>query len=508
MQGNTRTSNITKNVLTVLVTQVLTLLFAFANRTVFIYFLGKEYLGIDGLFTSVLTIFSLAELGIGNALIFSLYKPIANNDTKKAQQYLTLYKNAYHCIFAVILTFGLLLLPFLKAIVKTDISHLGINVYIVYILFLLNTLSSYILAYRQAVLVVMQQQRVVSTWHTIARLIVYLLETVVLLIFGSYYLFLIIRVVGNYSIAIKISSIAKKRFPELCKTNKEKLPKSEIKRISKDVYALFIRRIGSVVLASTDNIVINSYISLAMVGIYSNYVLIVKSIQSITIQIMSAMTASIGNFVASKNKDETEKAFKLYTFICYLIYGTCSICFILLVNRFITIIWGKSYTLSRLALYLIILESFFHGFQQAINVFRDTTGLFVQGKYRGLFSAVVNVLASVFLVQHMGGIEGVILGTIVSRVLITSWYDPYVLYRYFFLKKSFHYYVRFVSYILLVFAVAGILDYFTSGINYQISGILICAAVCIISPFVLFLFYCTSGESKDLLMRVKSILKK
>ena len=231
MTNETRTANITKNVITVVVTQLLTLLFAFANRTVFIHLLGKEYLGIDGLFTSILTIFSLAELGIGNALIFSLYAPIANNDTKKAQQYLTLYKKAYQCIFLVILVAGLFLMPFLKSFVNTDIDTLGINLYAVYILFLLNTLSSYFLAYRQAVLVVKQRQRIVSVWQTVGKLLVYLFECVVLVVSGSYYIFLAIRVVGNYSIAIKISSIAKKRYPDLCKSSTERLSKDEIKRI-------------------------------------------------------------------------------------------------------------------------------------------------------------------------------------------------------------------------------------------------------------------------------------
>ena len=507
MKENTRTSNITKNVIAVVVTQVLSLLFAFGNRTVFIHLLGKEYLGIDGLFTSILTIFSLAELGIGNALIFSLYKPIANNDTKKAQQYLTLYKKAYHCIFAAILTFGLLLLPFLKSIVKTDISHLGINIYIVYLLFLLNTLSSYILAYRYAVLVVNQQNRVVSTWQTIGKIVIYFFEAIVLLVFGSYYLFLVIRVIGYYLIAIRISSIAKKRYPVLCESNQEKLPKDEIKRIAKDVYALTLRRVGSVVLASTDNIVINSYISLAMVGIYSNYILIVKAVESITVQMMSAMTASIGNFVASKSKGETEDAFHLYTFISYLVFGTCSICFVLLINRFIAVIWGDSYLLSRTALYLIVLESFFHGFQHAINVFRDTTGLFVQGKYRGLLSAVVNVVSSIILVQYMG-IEGVILGTIVSRVLISAWYDPYILYRQFFQKAPFRYYLRFVTYIMSVFLTAGILDFLTRNINYQIDGLLVSSAVCVVSPLILFFLFFRSKESKELKQRVGSLIKK
>ena len=505
MTNETRTANITKNVITVVVTQLLTLLFAFANRTVFIHLLGKEYLGIDGLFTSILTIFSLAELGIGNALIFSLYAPIANNDTKKAQQYLTLYKKAYQCIFLVILVAGLLLMPFLKSVVNTDIDTLGINLYAVYILFLLNTLSSYFLAYRQAVLVVKQRQRIVSVWQTVGKLLVYLFECVVLVVSGSYYIFLAIRVVGNYSIAIKISSIAKKRYPDLCKSSTERLSKDEIKRISKNVYALFVRRIGGVVLASTDNIIINNYISLSMVGVYSNYVLIIKSVQTITVQMMSAMTASIGNFVATQNEEKTEKAFNLYTFITYLVYGTCSICFILLVNRFITVLWGSSYTLSRFALYLLVLEFFFYGCQSAINVFRDTTGLFQQGKYRNLFSASLNVVVSIFLVQSMG-VEGVILGTIFSRVFISSWYDPYILYKYHFGKKPFKYYMRFASYIGCVFIVAGLLDFITRDINYNISGLLSCATICIITPIMLLAICIKSMECKELLFRCRRII--
>lgn len=506
MKNETRTTNITKNVFAVVVTQILTLLFAFGNRTVFIHLLGKEYLGIDGLFTSILTIFSLAELGIGHALIFSLYAPIANNDTPKAQQYLTLYKKAYHCIFSVILVAGLLLMPFLKDIVNADIDSLGINIYIVYILFLLNTLSSYILAYRQAVLVVKQRQRIVSVWQTAGKLLVYLLECLVLLASGSYYIFLAIRVIGNYFIAIKISSIAKKRYPELCETSSKSLSKDEIKRISKNVYALFIRRVGGVVLASTDNIIINKYISLSMVGVYSNYVLIIKSIQTITVQMMSAMTASIGNFVATKNEEQTEKAFNLYTFITYLVYGTCSICFILLVNRFITVLWGSSYTLSRFALYLLVLEFFFYGYQSAINVFRDTTGLFEQGKYRNLFSASLNVVVSILLVQFMG-IEGVILGTIFSRVLISSWYDPYILYKHLFRKRPFLYYYRLISYILCVFSAAGLLDFITRNINYNISGLLYCTTICLIIPIILLAFYIKSMECKELIIRCKKIIQ-
>lgn len=500
-----RTGNITKNVTVVLITQFLSLLFAFANRTIFIHLLGEEYLGLDGLFTSILTIFSLAELGIGNALVFSLYKPIASNDTFKIQQLLTLYEKAYRLIIYSILAIGLLIIPFIKNIVNTDLNNLGINIYVVYILFLLNTISSYFLAHRQAVFVINQEQRVVSLYQTCGKLIVYALECASLILFSSYYLFLLLRVIGNYIIALLLCFKAKQLYPDLCCRNEKKLPSDEINKIKKDVYALFLRRVGGVVLTSTDNIVINSFISLGMVGIYSNYVLIVTSIQAITTQVMSAMTASIGNYVATQNKEETENAFKLYTFITYLVYGFCSICFILLTNRFIQLLWGESYLLSKTVLYLIVLNFFFYGFQSAINVFRDTTGLFVQGKYRNIISAFVNVATSIILVQHLG-IVGVILGTIISRVFVSAWYDPYILYKYYFKCNFLHYFLRFFIYLVATFVIASLLDYATNRIGNDVSDFIICILVATFSFIFVFLPFVKTSESKDLITRVRSII--
>jgi len=504
---DSRTSNITKNAFVVLATQVVNLLFAFANRTLFIKFLGESFLGLDGLFTSILTIFTLAELGIGNALIFSLYKPLATGDTKKAQQLLHLYDVSYRWIIGVVLVVGLVLIPFLKAIVNVDLSELGINIYVVYVLFLLNTTSSYFLAFRQAILVVNQKQRVVSLYQTMIKILVCSLECIVLIFSKSYYIYLLIRVVGNYICAIWISRKAKTEYPELCIVNKEPLPKEETQRIKKDVFALFIRRVGGVVLSSTDNIIINSYISLAMVGVYSNYVLIVTSIQGITAQVLSSMTASIGNFVATNTKSEVHNAFKLYSMITYLVYGFCSICFIMLINPFIELLWGTDFLLSRTALFLIVMNFFFYGFQTAINTFRDTTGLFVQGKYRSLASASVNLLSSLVLVQYLG-IEGVILGTIVSRVFVSAWYDPYILYKNIFKQRPVKYFVRFVEYFLCTFVSAYTINTFVVFGELNWFTFILLALVAVLASFILILPFIRTKEFLDLKHRLTAILLK
>ena len=462
-----RTEHITRNVSVTVITQIVSMLFAFINRTIFIKILGENYLGLDGLFSSILTIFSLAELGIGNALIFSLYKPIAEGDKTKATQLLTLYNKAYRVIIIVILSIGSLLIPFLPRIVNADLSDIGINLYVIYILFLLNTVSSYFFAYRGAILIVNQHQSTVSIIGTSTKISVNILECILLLVLRNYYIYLLVRVVGNYVNALIVAAKAKKEYPELCVKNKELLPRTEVKRIAKDVYALSIRRVGSVVVTSVGSIVINAFISLVMVGIYSNYVLIVTSVQGITTLMMTAMTASIGNFIATQKKEEIEDAFRLYTLITYLLYGFCSICLVVLINRFVTLLWGANYLLSDTAVYLIVFNFFLYGFQSSINVFRDAAGLFVQGKYRPIFSAFVNIFFSVLLVRYIG-IEGVILGTILSRLLVSAWYDPYIIYKNLFKSSVAKYFIRLGLYIVVTFSLAFAIHKLTSLFEWNL----------------------------------------
>ncbi|MEE0944425.1 MAG: oligosaccharide flippase family protein [Clostridia bacterium] len=506
-QLRSRSYNLTRNVVVSIISQVIILITSFANRTVFIKLLGAEYLGVDGLFTSILTVFSLAELGIGNAIIYNLYKPIANDDTDKARQYLTLYSKAYNIIMAVIFAVGVLIIPFLKNIVNLDALKAEINIYLVYILFLVNTLSTYFLASRQAVLVVNQQQSVVSVIQTAVKVTVLVVEAIVLFVFKQYYLYLIIRVAGNYVQSVIISVIAKKRYPQLCKKSEEKLTREEKTVVAQNVGALFIKRVGGVVLSSTDNIIINGFISTVMVGIYSNYTMIVTAVRTITVNMFSAMTATIGNFVASKDIEEVEKLFRIYTFGVYLIYGACSICLYVLTNRFITVLWGTDYLLPIYVLLVIVLDYFLYGFQLAINIFRDTTGNFVQGKYRSLVSAGANVIFSLVLVKSLG-IFGVILATVISRVCISAWYDPYILYKKFFNQSVARYYIRVLVYLAIVFGLAIVADLTAGMLCGGILGLLLCIPICGVCVILLVLPFVGTYEFKYIYQYASKTLAK
>jgi O-antigen/teichoic acid export membrane protein len=501
-----RSHNLIRNVLVSSVAQVVILLVAFVNRTVFISLLGAEYLGIDGLFTSILIILSLAELGIGNAIIYNLYKPIATGDTEKSKQYISFYSKAYSVIILLITVVGLCLLPFLKYLINTDELKVNIDLYTVFILFLLNTISSYFMAHRQAVLVVNQQQSTVSAIHMIVKIASLILECVFLLIYQNYYIYLTIKVVANYIQAVIIGIVAKKKYPKLCIKSRQKLDRDELSVIKKNVGALVIRRIGSVVHSSTDNLIINGFISIVMVGIYSNYTLIISSIQTVTNQMFSAMTATIGNYVASKSKENVESLFKVYSYAVYLIYGFCSVCLYVLANRFILLLWGESYLLSKTTLFIIVINFFLYGFQVAINVFRDTTGLFVQGKYRPLISSAINVLFSLILVKPLG-ISGIILATVISRVMVSSWYDPYILYKHYFAQEVRYYYYRFISYIVLTVGICLLADYISNLFGGGISSFILSMFLCILFSGFLIIPFVNTCETKYLFSYIKQILR-
>ena len=507
MNSNSRSANLIRNVFVSLLAQIVVLIVSFANRTFFIKLLGAEYLGIDGLFGSILNVLSLAELGLGSAIIFNLYKPIAEGDTEKAKQYLSFYSRAYTIIIFAVSAVGLCLLPFLRYIINSDDVKVNINLYAVYLLFLVNTVSSYFLAHRQATLVVNQRQSTVSAVQMSVKIIALTLECVLLLIFKNYYLYLITKVITNYVQAVIISIIARRKYPELCTRSNKKLAKKEVSVLKKNVSALFLRRVAGIVLSSTDNLIINGYISTVMVGIYSNYTLIVSSVQTVTVQMFSAMTATIGNYVASKKKEDVEALFKVYTYAIYLVYGFCSICLYTLTNPFIKLLWGEEYLLSKLTLLIIVINFFFYGFQTAINVFRDTTGLFVQGKYRALVSAVVNVFFSLLLVKFMG-ISGVILATVISRVAVSAWYDPFVLYKHYFKSRVSVYYARVILYTAVTVAVCFLSDFTVSLFGGGIAGFVLAMLSSLLCTLLLLLPFIKTNEAKELFQKINGILRR
>ena len=279
-ETSSRTDNIVENMKTGLVVQLLNKILAFVVRTVFIKVLSTEYLGINGLFTNILTILSFAELGIGNAIIFNMYKPVANGDKEKIKSLVKLYKKAYEIIGILVLTVGICVMPFLQLIIK-DAPDIKENISFIYFLFLLDTSLSYFFTYKKSIISAYQKESIINNYTTIIYLIRAVVQIVFLLVTKNFIVYLMIQILSTLMLNIILSIKANKMFPYLKEKNVQKLQEKEKKSIYKNVKSLIVYKFGSVILNGTDNVIISSMINVNMVGLCSNYTLIIEAVKTI-----------------------------------------------------------------------------------------------------------------------------------------------------------------------------------------------------------------------------------
>lgn len=492
-----RIQNSIKNIFFGLSGQIISSILGFLFRSIFIFTLGAELLGMNELFSSILIMLSLANLGFDTAMIYSLYRPLAENDTYRIQALMNLYKNAYRIIGIVVLLIGLSLFPFLPFLIngKTTIN----NINIIYILFLLNSVFSYFFVYKQSIIVADQRNHIISKIHTVFIVISNLLQIVLLLIFKSYILVLltqiVFRVLENIYISYKVNHL----YPYIANENRSKLSKVEKNEFFKNLYAFMLYKISGVVITGTDNIVISKFIGIYWVGVYSNYFLIFSTLNSFLSYIFYSIKASIGNVNATENQEKQYFIFRVLNFSNFWVYGFCSICLWNLFNPFIDLWLGKDYLLNGVVVLGIILNFYTSGMQNASTTFRETTGLFKKGKYRPIYAAIINIVFSIILTIKFGMV-GVFLGTIISRLFTYFWFDPFILYKYVFNVSIKKYFMRYGFFTLIVL-VCGFITY-EIGNLFQFKGILnllVRGFVCLIIPNIIFyLFFKGTEELKYL----------
>jgi O-antigen/teichoic acid export membrane protein len=418
----------------------------FVFRTVFIAILGAEYLGVNSLFTSILRWLALAELGIDMTVVYSLYKPVADKDTKKIQAYLNLYKKAYAIVAVIILVLGLGLIPFLPFFLGelTVVSH----PILIYLLFLLNTFVSYFFIYKQSIFIANQQQYVINKSKSVFFIISQLAQIGLLILTRNFILVLSIQVLLKIGENIWISLLADKQYPYI-KANQEKLSDEDKRKFFKNMYAMFMYKIGQVVVGATDNIIISVFNGIIAVGLYANYLMITNILNQTIHTIFSGMRASIGNINATESVERKRQIFDVVFFMSFLFYGITSVILYNVINLFITFWLNESFLLSQLTVMVIVINYYTSGMQSAAASYRDTTGLFRVGQYRPVISAVLNLIISVLLARPLG-IAGVLLGTVISRAMVFFWYDPYVIFKFIFQQSLTSYFTKYAIYAAVI----------------------------------------------------------
>ncbi|MFZ3172011.1 MAG: hypothetical protein WA118_08535 [Carboxydocellales bacterium] len=457
----------------------------FVVRTVFIATLGIEYLGVDGLFSNILTILSLTNLGFDTAIIYSLYKPLAENDQSSIIGLMKLYQKAYRIIGIVVLLLGLSLLPFLPSLIngKTYISNLEL----IYLLFLANSVVSYFFVYKQSIIIADQKNHIISKIYSVFTVVSNLGQIILLILTKDYLAVLSSQIALKVLQNLYLSNKVDKLYPFLNEKNNIMLSEENKRKFFRNLYSLMIYRISGVVINGTDNIVIAKFVGLIWVGVCSNYLLIINTLNSFLSHIFYSITASIGNLNVKEDQEKKYLIFRIVNFSSFWIYGFCAVCLWSLINPFISLWLGQQYVLNKVIVFAIILNFYTTGMQNAATTFRDTTGLFKKAKHVPIIASVLNIVVSVILAKTIG-IAGVFLGTVISRFCTYFWYDPYLIFNLVFHKQVKTYFFRYLLFGLLVIAAAFISDTIGSiQQNNVIIELAIRGVLCLIIPNAIFL---------------------
>lgn len=508
---SSRTSNSIKNTSASIISNAITILLGFFVQTVFIKTLGKEYLGINSLFSNIVSMLSVAELGIGSAIIYNLYEPIANGNKEKIKSLMQFYKRTYHIIAIVVFMIGILIIPFLNKIIgKTTIEYK--EILIIYLLFISDATISYLLSYKRSIFYASQKNYYVLLIHIFSITLTDILQIILLLKTKNYYIFLIVKNIFRLLENIIITFLANRKYVyinEKC----QKLDNDTKNDIVKKVKALFFHKIGTFVVSGTDNILISIYFGVGIVGLYSNYRLILSAIVTLIGQCFSNLNASIGNLLIENNKEKNYAIYRKINFLNFWISSFSSIAILCLMEDFIKIWVGTEYLLPFSVLVALCINNYWQTMRGTIAAFKEAAGIYYEDRFVPLIESLVNIIFSIIYI-YIAGIAGVFIGTIISNFVLYLYSYPKLVYSKIFNKRYRDYMYEIFKYFFIAL-VTGFITYFiVKGvvINNEILKFLIDIIICLIIPNVIYVIIFNKTEEyeyfKKLLKKIKDKLIK
>lgn len=502
-----RTKNATRNIIFGVILKVYQILVPFAMRTAMIYLLGVEYLGLNSLFTSVLQVLNLAELGVGSAMVFSMYKPIAEDDTNTICALMRLYKIYYRVIGAVVLGLGLVLLPFIPNLISGDVPP-DMNVYVLYVMNLMATVLSYwLFAYKNCILQAHQRVDITSKVTLFTDTVKYVFQFAVLAIFHDYYLYVMVLLLSQILTNIVTAIMSNKMYPQY--QAKGKLSKVKIKEINRRIRDLFTSKLGGVIINSADTIVISAFLGLTVLAVYQNYYYLITAVTGFVAIIFSACTAGIGNSLVVDTKEKCFKDFKTFTFIIAWIAGVCTICFLCLFQPFMELWVGKDLMVEFPIVICLCIYFFVMEINTLLNLYKDAAGMWHEDRFRPLVTALTNLTMNLIMVQFWG-LYGITLSTVVSTLVVGMPWLLHNLFTVIFDKKDRTGYVlKLIRYAIIV-CIAAIITYLICTFIKLpvIPTFIIRAIICVVVPNIIFLIvYRKKFEFKESIALIDRMTK-
>lgn len=505
MEAKSRVEYSVLNIATGLGGYIINTILGFICRMVFVRCLAADYLGVSGLFTNVLSMLSLAELGIGSAVVYALYKPLAENDERKIASLVEFYGKAYKAIGIFIFVMGIVLMPFLNVIIR-DTPNIKESIYLLYFIYLFNTASTYFFSYRSSLIIAAQQNYIVIGLNYIITIIQSIVQMIYLLITREYIGYLLIQTIGTFIYNVLVSYIAVKKFPYIKGKGIEPLRENERKSLFRDIKDLTVYKLSGLLVNSTDNIITTFFNGLATTGMASNYTLLTTTLNSLLNQMFNGLTASIGNYNVTETKERQYSMFKFLNMMNFWIFSWASIGILCVSNDLVKLCFGENYVLGMEIPFVIALNFYTVGMQNAVWTFKQTLGLFRYGKYAQIFTALFNIIFSVLL-GYRYGLFGILLATFIARLLTNLWYDPYVVYKHGFFKKPVKYAIKYLKYLIIVTINIGICMFLCSFIKGKlIFSILIKCIICSVIPNILYLIlFFKDEEFKYLIVSIEKM---
>ncbi len=499
-----RTRSALRNAYWGIISQIVILFLGFVSRKVFLMILDSSYLGLNSLFTNIISVISLAELGISNAIIYHLYRPLANNDTKEIAKLMNFYKRAYRLIAVVVAAIGLGILPFLHIII-TDQTFPQDYIRIIFFLFLIDAVASYFFSYKRSIIFADQKNYVIIKINTLYKIILTITQIVILFITKNFVLYLVLNIIFKLFENITIAKIADKNYPYI--NERVVLESEKRKRIFTNIKDIFINKLSWTVTNSTDDIIISMFSNLSVIGFISNYNMLILAIQSLVAKTLDATQAGIGNLLAEESKDHIYTVLKRYSLLAFLIASFCGISLYTLSSPFIALWLGKEYIINSALIWVLVFNFFLLILRTPLWQMVGVSGLFRQEKNIALVGTAFNIIFSVLLAKSIG-VVGVYIGTTISMVVQIFLKIPLFFKR--FLQKNFWPYFYFVfSKVFIYLGELVLVQFIISfiSIEMKILEFFVFAAVCLLVPNgINYLIYRRSEEFVYLKSMVTNIM--
>ena len=453
----TRTQHARRNIITSVVNKLVIMLSSFIMRTVLIKYLGEVYLGIDSLFISILEILSLTELGIGSAMVYSMYKPLAENDTAAVCALLKLYRTVYRWIAAIMIVLGLIITPFLPLIVKKDMPS-DVNLYVLFFINLSNTGLSYMLfAYRSSLFTAAQQYSVNNNIYSGFKIGATIVQVIAIIVFRNYYFYCIVLPLTTILKNLATYLISVKMYPQYkCEGS---VPKSEIDAIKKRCAGMFLHKLSFVFRNSLDSIVLSAFLGLTILAKYNSYYYIINAISGIMILVSNSVTASVGNSIVVESRAKNYKDFNKLQLLYMALTSWLTVCLVACTQPFMKLWLGEKMMFSDGIMFIFCIYFFSTHFVRVCHLYRQAAGLWWQDRYRPIVETVSNLVLNIIFVKIFG-VSGVMFSTIFCMVCIEGTWGTRILFKHYFTEEKQSEYMLKLLWSWLLTGIAGAIVYF------------------------------------------------